>query len=407
MSVVAAHAVTAEAVLANGVAVPLTVLAGRVALDESWSPYVRCELTVRPTADPDVLDPRRGVRIRVWLGVRYGSSRPLADLSNTFSTLADLSAAFSTLADLSGSYGAGYNLDGVRVGSRRSFDLGLRDRTWNVAEGTLSLTAASDEAILQDRALVAGAPQLVTAGSTRDLCERVLARYGDVRRPGTDDAPLEPGASLWRPGTSAWDLLESVCSAAGLRLYCDEGRAWRLTQPLHRTGFDGLASLTATLVRAEETMALDESWADAVVCRYTWRDEAGVDQERYDAAGSAQARRCLTIDYQTPYPGAGAAQRILDGLQARGRVLRIDAISDYSVTPGQAVRADLPGSPAGVGLISGVEWRCGEDEMTVRTREVTDTALTSWLFTPPGLRWTDVDPGVTWPTFTNDLLEES
>jgi hypothetical protein len=71
-------------------------------------------------------------------------------------------------------------------------------------------------------------------------------------------------------------------------------------------------------------------------------------------------------------------------------------VSSYTCTPAQPVVTALPLAPAQTGLITSVTWNFARDEMTVRTRDLTDTNPPAWFFIPPGETWNDSPIGESW-----------
>jgi hypothetical protein len=203
----------------------------------------------------------------------------------------------------------------------------------------------------------------------------------------------------WEPGESAWDFVAPLIQTSGLRLYCDERRRWLLVDPA--TPVDGQINITAgvNLTDGRDTISRSRDWFDAVVVEYSWNDEAGSSKVAWDVAG-APGTKVLTLRYQRPYPGPGAAASVLDRSRGRGRVLDISALSDYAATPGIAVQATLPASPIQTGFVSAVTWSLPADEMTVKSRGLTDTPATAWMFLAPGVKWTDSPVGASWTAET-------
>lgn len=197
----------------------------------------------------------------------------------------------------------------------------------------------------------------------------------------------------WSPGETAWDFIEPLVQASGLRLWCDEARRWWLTDP--SAADSGQINLTEgiNLTEAEDRISRDEAWYESVVIEYRWL-EAGAQWVKYDAAGTGG--RCLTLTYERPWPGPGAAAAVLHRARGRGRVLAVSALSQYRAAPGQTLQATLPGTPVQTGVISSVAWRFPEQQMTVGSRGLTDTSPTAWIQLAEGEQWIDSPPGESW-----------
>lgn len=135
----------------------LDVRDGRATLDEGWSPYAQADLTVAMPDQTvfDALDPRSEPRPRVKV------------------TATRVNVTFN-------------------VTQTRTFDLVIVDRKLDHNEATVALTLASDEALLQDDALVAttaDSTALQKQSSVRSIInDYVLAPIGAALQPGTTDA---------------------------------------------------------------------------------------------------------------------------------------------------------------------------------------------------------------------------
>lgn len=400
---ISAHTIAAEVVIGPDI-VPLAVTDAKVTLDEGWSPYVQAELECALPADVESIDPRSGaprVRLRLWQ--RFGESDPISVLSAAWAglTLADLTAALAGtfLSGLSATYGRPYNAFGMRPSTSRLLDLSLRARETDHAAASMHLGLSSDEGMAQDYALVATSPASPGSTSVRAICSWALAYIGAALTAGTVDGEVEAEAVSWAPGQSLWDYLYPLVNAAGLRLWCDEHRDWHLGTPEDGTAGGLVLSAEQSVTRADQTIDRDGRWCDAVVVKYQWTDGSNVQHTVYDTATTPGYTKTKTVTYGRPYPGPGAAAALLAREQGRGRELGMDAVSDYRAAPGQALTATLPDIPIQTGIVSSVTWRLPDDEMTVTSRALIDTPVTSWLFTPAGIAWEDVDPGVDWTEY--------
>jgi len=394
----------------------LDIIDASITMDESWSPYVQASLTtVSDDALLEQLDPRQGNRIHLYVSQEYGESDKLSLLTSTYTgqhvhdvttvwtgkpiselsayyfapfnpsgsnklarlsslygggTIADVTTAWMglLLADISRMYYRSYP-DGIYNNHRRGFDLGIRSRSMNIAEGTLELELASDEALLQDYALVSVNNFSPASLQLRNIIKEVLALIGGYLIPDTTDGLVDADAALWAPGQEAWDYLNALVQEKKFRLYCDENRNWHLvddtfTQP-------GLAELwsVGTIKTADENISRDDGlWFDAVVIKYSWTDSLGANIIRYDTAAMPAFTKVKLIERDTAFPGAGAAQRILDRAISRGRQLDITAVSNYAVQPSMACDTYILGTPTEHGYIKAVSWNYPSDEMTVTTR---------------------------------------
>jgi len=356
--------------LGTAVPIPLEVKRWRITLDESWAPYCQGEIVIvtPETARLDLLDPRGNPRLQ-------------------FTTSQEWTYP-------------------VRPEQTRSFDVLIRERRIDHAAGTTTLVVESDEAYLIDGALVADEVSdelLGFSGSLRSIISEVLDGIGTLASGDADfsfDANLE--ALLWEPGVTAWDFLQPLVEASGLRLFCDEQRVWRLVDPAsYKVSGQVNIAATVNLTRGEDTISRYGDWYDSVVVKYSWSDILNEPHVAYDSAG-APGTKTLVKSYDRAYPGAGAAAAILSRTTGRGRVLALGALADFGATPGKSLIATLPDTPLQSGVISTVEWSFeseGELGMTIRSRGLVDTPDTAWVRQPEGYAWEDVPADVPWDEY--------
>jgi hypothetical protein len=384
----------------------LRVLTAKITRDDSWAPYVQADLTCA-APDPDVmreLDPRGAPsRVRLTLTRVYGQPLTLGALSTAYphpapSTVTGLGPA--RIPALTNRFAGVWNVGPQPEEQRRDVVLWLRSRPRDLGAGTVTLTLTSGEVLLQDYRWMSSLPWRPPALDVRTIVGRVLARVGAYLQTADsfDQATVPPEAVEWAPGQSAWDYLTPLLQAAGRRLWCDELGKWHLAARDTPTGGAALVLGRDAITAAGDT--IDRAgWYDSVLVRYRWKDEAGNDHERFDqatSAGSHRVQRPLVLEYESGYPGPGAARRILARQQVLGRGLTASLVSDYSIDPGQPITLELTDEPRLAGTVSRVLWSFPEDVMELETVGVVEPSPTSWRRLPPALRWADVPPGLTW-----------
>jgi hypothetical protein len=368
------HNYTATLVHPAGV-FPLGAVGGSVTMDEGWAPHCRGTITV-PTPSAAVrarLDPRTPSRVVLSASVNYST----------------------------------WNAGGEDTA--RSFDLSLQDAQTEFAGGTTRLDIRSDEAILQQDKLVARAPNraaLPLAGSLRTIINVVvLSRIGASLLAGGTDYSFrnaDPESLLWHPGVSAWDYLDDLLQTAGMRLFCDNERQWRLVNSSYVLPELLAITVRQNIVDATENISrTSEDWFDAVLYHYQWTDALGTSREAYDIATTPGYSKPRVFEIERAYPGPGAAKYVLDRAASKGRKLQLRALSDYSAQPTRMMTATLPGTPILTGTMTAVTWDFDTDEMTVDTRNLTDTPDTAWVLIPRGHSWNDIPAGMSWNTYTN------
>lgn len=386
-------------------------------MDESWAPYVQASVTVPLNKNIiSKLDPRTGARLRVNVSQKYGVSDKLSSLTATYTgkKISDVTLAWTgkKISQLSAWYYVPYNASGSNVFAtlsslyggkklkdlttawgglsfweisemysrsypsgifndyERSFDLSVRTRKVDINNDTITLDLASDEALLQDYLLVQDINYSPATTDLRTIIKGVLARIGDFLIPDTTTATVPVAATVWPPGQSAWDYLAPLLQAAKMRLFCDEKRNWYLVNDTYTK--PGTAELfsTETIVQAAETIAReDKDWFDAVILKYTWVDAAGVTVTSYDTAAQPNFKKAKLIEYDTQYPGAGAAARILKRALARGLAKDVRAVSNYGVDPSMACSIFITGYAQEDSYVRSVSWDFPGDQMSVKTRQ--------------------------------------
>lgn len=176
----------------------------------------------------------------------------------------------------------------------------------------------------------------------------------------------------WQPGTSAWDFIAPIVTTVGVKLWCDEKRVWRLTDPADYSvpGVLSVAGFNAVEGKDTITRRDPEVFCTGVLVRYKWRDATGNQREMLDAAGSAG--QVLVIDFDRAYTGPGAAAAILARRAGAGRVQEVTALSDWTATPGMEARITLPSTADQQGLLTSVSWSLTEGVMDVGTKGLLD-----------------------------------
>lgn len=389
----------------------LEVIDATITLDEGWSPYAQARLTCKlPTAsEQDRLDLREtALRLDVRTRQDFASPWALSTLTAAVGgRMADLTTEFGgkQLSSFYQEFSRPWNTFGRRPSTSRRSDLLITSRHFDHRNSTLVLVAESDEVMLHSDALVATSSLNPGTTSVRDLAQFVLDRIGAHLQPGDADGTVEADSTIWTPGVTAWDYIAPLVQSANLRLWCDERRRWWLTG-VHPTspGSLILTPLVGITDLTDNMQVTGDIWFDAVLITYRWTDAFDLAQVAYDAAGPAQPRNVYTLEYETPFPGPGAAAGILNRAQGRGRVLDVRAVSDYSAQPGQAASIAPPDTDVQTGYVSAVTWSWPDREMTVATRGLVDTPPESWLFAPAGVTWASIPPGVTWANYDPELI---
>jgi hypothetical protein len=205
---------------------------------------------------------------------------------------------------------------------------------------------------------------------------------------------------VWAQGDAAWDFISPLMEAAGLRLFCDENRKWKLVDSSYSVPGSVRISEAWNLVSGSDVIDADgDAWFDSVVIRYSWTDVYGDSWTDVDVYAPTGYRKTLVLERNSPRV-VGAARYIASRLLGRGRTLSLEAVSDFSVTPGCEVVASLPGTTPVVSRLMGVSWNLGSDEMSIGTRGALDVPLEAWALVPDEVTWTNIPTAKTWANFT-------
>lgn len=169
-----------------------------------------------------------------------------------------------------------------------------------------------------------------------------------------------PEVLIWTPGVSAWEFLEPLTSSAGLRLFCDEERAWRMLDPATYLlpGFVRMSGDNSTEGTDLISRMNAEVFATGVVVRYSWLDSEGVPQTATDAAGTPA--KVFVVEYKRAYPGPGAAAAILARRNGMGRAQAATALVDWDATPAMTASMFLPNTIEQQGKVSSVTFDLGD-----------------------------------------------
>lgn len=200
----------------------------------------------------------------------------------------------------------------------------------------------------------------------------------------------------WKAGISAWEFLQPLTAVAGLRLYCDETRAWRLIDPAEfaSPGRVTLSPLNSTEGVDEISRENADIYCTGVVVKYSWTDPTGTAKTATDTAGTAG--RVFIVELNRPYPGPGVAAAILARRQGQGRTQDVTALAVWAAQPGQEASISLPGTVEQIGRVASVEWELPAGLMRVGTTGLVDVPPEAWLALDPGESWLDSPIGESW-----------
>lgn len=378
---------TVTATLANGTALELTT--SKLTLDDSWTPYAQASLVVMPPTNLDLIDPRNAPTITLKYHQHYGPVKAVSGLSAAWGgkLVSALTTAWAgkLVSALSTAYGSGTYVAGeaYRDPVDRVAVLHIRRRRCNT-DGSADIDLASAEALLADLRSMQGGTRLYAASTLRELVEdvfdelNVATAHTFTLATGDADTPVAPSPTL-SPGQSYTDFFTPYLQAGNLRLWADELGLFHLTMAdAILTGALVLSVATNVEASTDEIDRDGDLWADSVVVEYNDPETGTPYISAYPQDGRTISKtRHVRVDalppfdqFSTPDMVDQAAKNIYDRLQGRGREVPVDAVSDFSTTPGTPVTATLLAGTL-TGIVRAVEWRTPENTMTVTTRDIT------------------------------------
>jgi hypothetical protein len=380
--VIAALVVQAHAV---GVGTVLDVVGGDLTFDESWSPYVqgRIVVPVPDAASLAALDVRERARVRVRMARRFSTTFTLADIDDLVNPteVADYDPWVTghDVAYLGEQLSTPYNASGFAGTVVRRANLAVLDASTDWAAGQTTVELASDEALAQLTSHttqgVRHPTEFLGFPDTLTAVQEALRFIGAHAETVDDDAvyPLTDDAASWEPGVSIWDYADPLVQQAGLRLWADEHRHWRLFPPMiDPTGPDRVVG-PEDVVRIDDVLSARQGWAEAVIVTYRWADPAtGESLVQWDIATAVPYPYALRhVQYNDrAYPGPGAAAALLARARARGHQVVVTAALDPAVSPGDTLIATDPAATEFTGPVSAVRFDLAAAEMTITSRDI-------------------------------------
>ncbi|MDJ0336441.1 hypothetical protein QMG83_14535 [Salinibacterium sp. G-O1] len=328
------HTITAE----TSTGVWLTIKRATITLDEGWTPYVQANLVCSVPADYATIDPTAGHRISITV------------------THTDEAGALIT---------------------EKVWDLVLRTRKVDRVNAEMTVTAESDECLLQDYGQRGTTVITFTTGTVQAFVSARTADAIPTRTITTAGSHTLAVPYPWAPGTTVWEIIEGPIKTAGLRLWSEGGQAFRLdVAPVSVAGTISLSD-TENVKLADDDISRDGSngsgFANCVVIEYKWTDTSvtpNVQRVDYDSAGGTTTpRKTLVVRYtDTKPPASGGAAALLARALTRGRNISVTAISDYTAAPGKTVNITLAGDAPITKVIKAVSWSWsdGDDDATMR-----------------------------------------
>lgn len=258
---------------------------------------------------------------------------------------------------------------------------------------------------------------------------------GDPGNSSSTRTPIvnrDPETLTWKPGQSAYDFLEPILQALGLRTFSfaqtESGRYQdtgpRIIQPLfalttyeysRRLYYSPLPDNQVALAADTNLYDLDVQsaigatfpdgspmYADAVVLHYTWTDNLGAAREAWDTYSPGTSYVApWTVEYtDTPFPGAGRAVNLYRRLAARRRLITATHQLNARIEPGMLMSITAPDLGSVLGYVDSTSHDLNAGVSVTRIKDAVNYPIAAWLRQPSGKTWTSVPTGTSWNTFT-------
>ena len=292
---------------------------------------------------------------------------------------------------------AGYKYDSVTEDVQMLADLHARSKEVTRPANRLVLQLWSDEGLAMDYRRLAWDSQPPQSNLLDVVKYHVnIANIGSVLPPVVSEYADSFGASavaglVQEPGQSGWDMIHEAAARAGVSVYCDSDRTWRIVKPQAIQPDTALNLNTGGggIIIESNAVTSRERFRNAVCLRYSWRDSNGLQQIQYGHSYIATGPYSLgAIGYNShvedrdkPVTAAQAnmaAEATLRALSRRGKSFVLEAISAYWLRPGQTVTATLPeGLDQERLLVSAVHFNFPSGSMSCRLRQPEDYELSS------------------------------
>lgn len=356
----ARHIVSATAYPDGADPVELDIESGWVKFDDSVAPRIQANLTCKVPADSSVLDSldaRKTFRVSIF---------------------------------------AGYKYDSVTEDVQLLADLHVRSRSITRPANRMELECWSDEGLAQDYKRLAWDSQPPQSNLLDAIDYHVsIASYGTTAPDVVSDYAASYGASavsglVQEPGQSSWDLIVESASRAGVSVYCEPDRTWRIAKPQELSSDTALNLTTGAggVIIDSNSVYSRENFHNAVCIKYAWKDVSNVDHVVYGHAYVASGPFSLAeIGYNSYYEernvpatqaqADAAATARLTALSRRGRSFSIEAVSAYWLRPGATVTATLPEGEQERLLVSAVYFNFPSGSMSVRLRQPEDIDISN------------------------------
>jgi hypothetical protein len=387
-----------------------------VTADETWAPYIQASIVVPSYFVTDDIDPRLDTRLQLRLQQDFGDLIYNYEITGDFG--GDVSAITAVYAgdvsDITRAYTKPWNIfepalpistvtaayggdvsnltaaDLMEIWRMSDFlhgagtfnpapstifdaNLGVRSIAYDYVSKEATIELASDEALTQD-VHGYGDDIMVEYGDARSLINEILNFIGANLEDGTANYTYDPPYQLqkyeFNLSNVAWDFIETITQAAGLKLYCDEQRRWYLVDATSVSG-ELVLKDTDNVTAFTKEISRNGLWYNQAVIRYDTISE-GVIYDNYYETGTGAIKTLYLEKTNIEFPGFGAAQSLVQRSLTRGETYNMEAIANFDARPRQTLTVDIAGEPVKTGVIQSITWSLPSARMSVDIRDLTE-----------------------------------
>jgi hypothetical protein len=387
-----------------------------VTIDEAWAPYVQASVVLPTNLITDDIDPRQDSRLKIKLQQDFGDLIYIYELTESYGgSVAAVTAAYTPvdIEDITRNYSKPWNIfepsrpisyiTGIYGGDVSDItaaglstvwrmskflqeggtfnpepstiftaDLGVRSINYDYVSKEATIELASDEALAQD-VHGYGDDVMVQYFNLRDLINEALSFIFAELEPGTVNETYEFGYNLEKYDVNVrntlWDFIETITTAAGYKVYCDELRRWYLVEDTTVSGelvlddTDNITALTKAISR-------DTLWYNQAVIEYEDPSAGMSIFDSYYETGTGALRTLYQLKENMVFPGLGAAQAIVQRSLTRGETYSVEAIANFDARPRQNLVVDITGEPVKTGIVQSITWSLPSARMSVDVRNL-------------------------------------
>jgi hypothetical protein len=346
------HVYSATAYPVTGAPIPLDVEDLSITFDESWTTHIQADITAKVPEDQailDRLDPRKNCRIKINVGYIYdGQVQDVYEIAN----------------------------------------LHLRTREVLRPSNLLRVIAYSDET----RALDAKRRSADAAPPKTGINEIISYAANKAVYPDTAEivSDFNPGYGVnsfteleLDIGNDFQSLITDAAARAGVWVYSDGSRRWRITSRAEVAGVSAHKLYTGPdgTIFDSDTALQREDFANSVCLKYVWKNGSGEEQIIYGEAyvpgtlgyGVVGSGYNTYVEERqgpiTQSQATSAAQSVLRYKVTRGHGIRLQAVAAYWLRPGMTVTIQLPLGEQERQLIRAVTFNPSSGSMTITTRQ--------------------------------------